>query len=568
MTAKLKDNLKNTAKEILSRRVLLNLLLFAVGLAGVMSVEVFWDYPPFGRVCYLALAVCCSCFLWRNRTAVFACRRDTVISAVLVLILFLFNLNGKTIQESGFLFQRINPSLIYIDLPLLMLATFALVRTLFAVTKNPPASLLTGETEREEGKSGFGSGFRSVLIYSAAPFIVNVVYWISFFPSKVSPDTVAQWAQIHGDIPLTSVHALGHTMFLKALLSIVDSYAIVIFVQILLLSLTVGFICAYLRKKGVSGVVLMIISFAITFNQTLNYTILYPWKDLPYTICVMLLTFVFMRIVLDKGEVSLFWRVVGGLSTAGVYLCRHNGVLIFAFSVLLFLYLSFNFSKRRYLPVVAIAFALLLGVNAVATYGFGALSRSDGTAYAIFADGVSAVVVNDGDITADQMERIEEIFDVDFLKTHYSWSNGNSLLWADSKAGPEGYEIGPYKSALRLHGGEIIKLYLELLPRNIPIMLNEILGSTKIIWAVSGDWLADNSLQMLFISVGIFCVARRRKLLYLLPFAPVFINMLSIAISATTNELRYLLPTDAVFLLLVAYSAVAYREMNKRQVLI
>lgn len=455
------------------------------------------------------------------------------------------------------IFAPLGERFIFIGYILLFIVMFVIVRYFFWAIQME-TRLFTKETVI---KNHVILGLKYVMPIMISSFIM----WSLHYPSRTSADTVSQWKQIHGEIPFSSVHAVGHTLFLKVLIMIRDSYSIVIFVQILMVSMLLGAVFVYFHKKGVHPYLLMLISLVAAFNETFLEIIVCPYKDNPYTICVILITFSLIRIVLDKGELSLFWRILTGLSIAGAWLMRHNGILIFFVSLIIFLYYCFHYSFKKYLPVVVISIATVLCVNFIAFNLMGAISQNDGTPYAIFGDGIVSVVVHNGNITDEQMERIEEIFPLDFVKETYRWGAGQNLLWSGVSVGPEGYEIGPYKSALRLHSAEIVKLYFELLPQNISIMAFEILGSTKRIWEVTNDIIGDNFFELILIVVGMLCVIRRKKASYLLPFLPVLTNIVSIAISATTNEDRYLLPTNLLFLVLVVYSAFVYQKMDLQE---
>lgn len=81
--------------------------------------------------------------------------------------------------------------------------------------------------------------------------IVLAVTYSCFWPYLQSPDTQNQWMQIHGDLAYNNIHAIGHTIFLKALLSIWDSYTFVVLVQLVgLIAVNTAF-AEFFYSKGI-----------------------------------------------------------------------------------------------------------------------------------------------------------------------------------------------------------------------------------------------------------------------------------------------------------------------------
>ncbi|MBR6791089.1 MAG: hypothetical protein IKM31_09510 [Oscillospiraceae bacterium] len=133
---------------------------------------------------------------------------------------------------------------------------------------------------REVSGKGSPPVFSAVIValYTIASLCLS---WLKWYPSGTSPDTRHQWGQIHGDLILNDIHALGHTIYLKALLAIWDSYAIAILAHILMIALLYAFFAHYLAGKGIRlGWMLLAVSL-FTACESPTSTYMYPWKDTP-----------------------------------------------------------------------------------------------------------------------------------------------------------------------------------------------------------------------------------------------------------------------------------------------
>ncbi len=486
-------------------------------------------------------------------------RVDNVLSILLSLVLCIFLRFSKYEGYIAFklIFYNFSKKLMVLDALFIYFVTLLIVRYLFYLIKHEQRLIKPLQVHQ--------NSVITFLKYSL-PILISLFYeWKFHFPSSSSPDTVSQWQQVHGEIPFSSVHAVGHTMFLRALLFFRDSYSIVILVQILLISSLFGIILSYFENKSVNSNFLIAVSFIIAFNSELLYVAMFPWKDNAYTICVAILVFSLIKIYIDKCELNLFYTIITGLALAGIFLNRHNGILIFVFFIVYFLYRGIRYKSKNNYILVGISIFCLVFVNFLAFNVYGALQRQDGTPYAIFGDGVVSVIVNDGNINAEQQEVIDKVFpSKGYLKEHYKWGEGGSLLWYDSKVGPEGYDVNPYKDSLRTYNKEIIKLYFELLPKNMLVMAKEIVGSTRIVWQFSSI-LEDNSIQLTIIVIGLICCMKgKNNKRFIIPSLPVLLNIVSIIISATTNENRYLLPTNILFLVLLVFYFLSYQTIINR----
>lgn len=384
--------------------------------------------------------------------------------------------------------------------------------------------------------------------------------WLSsFYPSGISADTENQWQQIHGEIRYSDVHTLGHTIFLKLLLHICDSYAIVILVQILAVAALVALFAAYLYGRGVPyGYILL---FQLVFLcMNLNEVYMYPWKDTPYTVVLGLVCYFIMR-SLDKDYDFTLWRSLGlALALVWMFLFRTNGIVPLigcaAYFVVYFI------RRKKLLQLVSLALVPVVCVLSVNWYGYQVLkadSPPNGFSVQIFGAGVSAVVAKDGNMTDAQRERIEEILPTNWIRAQYDSWNPKNLIWGYEAAG-DAFFADPnnkvfnnhYVVALGQHRDEVVSLYFQLLPKNFSIMVTELLFTSHGFWSMAD--LESNGMLLLLLFVAVVASRRKGMLKSGWPvLLPMVLNAVSIVISTITSEERYYLPTFTLFAPLLLY---------------
>jgi hypothetical protein len=214
-------------------------------------------------------------------------------------------------------------------------------------------------------------------------------------------------------------------------------------------------------------------------------------------------------------------------------------------------YLGIYFLKRKEFKILAItALTMAFCFVSIHFYAYGILktqSPSNLTVIHVFISGVSAVAVNEGSIPEAYNQRISELLPIEYIKENYNpWYN-EKLIWN----APELYQ------SLTGHRREIVKIYFELLPRNLLICAKDIAYNTVVVWGVRQKG-ANFFYSNIFLCLVLACAAavswdwasfEKRWVVFL----PVLANIVSIAISTITNELRYMLPTFLLFAPLLWY---------------
>lgn len=386
--------------------------------------------------------------------------------------------------------------------------------------------------------------------YSFYPLVGFTLEFIKNYPAKLTPDSYDQLRQIYGQELYNNVHAIGHTLYCALLMKIMNTPAIVIVVQLVLMSLVVGFALAYFRAKEYPNRLLIIVSiFFGTFPPNKDI-ITYFWKDIPYSIAILFMT-ILLIIYIDKNkDIKTSFLIFGGIALTGIQVFRHNGIIVYIFVLIAILVLYKKYRTTKYLLPIILSIVLIFAIRFIAFNIINTQPNYYGTKYAIFAKSVVSVIAKGGNINTQQIEEIAEIVPLDIIHEKYAWDNGGGLVWI---FGTPKYPNYIYHEAILKNHKTILKLFIELYPKNIVLMTWDLLGSASLTWKLKIDYLDKNMPYMLLLVILTAVLIKKNKKEAIISFVPVFTNIISIAISNTTYEPRYIYPTIAVFPFLLLY---------------
>lgn len=396
--------------------------------------------------------------------------------------------------------------------------------------------------------------------------------YMIFFPYGSSPDTVNQWEQIHGVLPYNRIHAIGHTIFLKGLLSIYDNYMIVIVFHILWVMAIYLLFSNYFLSKGFPvWSVATVFAFSLIVELMAKWAYFYPLKDTPAALCICLTTLILMKYSEEK-KIGLFSATVLGFALAWCWLFRLNGIIVFC---VMGAYFSFSFIKHRYFRQLSLMLAaIILSVGFVNIYTDKCLKPAEyenGFSIQVFASGIAAMV-DSGELSDEELERIDEFISVDWMQSNYSRFKKNMLIWEiDGEISSDEPELEIFNNKFVLDLGankqQIIKLYFELMPRHLAVCIKDIFGSIFMMWKTPLVFTSSYFFSVLMIVL--LAVSARLKLKDSIIFLPSLCNTVSIMISTITNEGRYLLPAFMlmpVFFLYIVQKNIEYKEQNAEPV--
>jgi hypothetical protein len=166
-------------------------------------------------------------------------------------------------------------------------------------------------------------------IYAIMPIIIWSIYLTAFFPALMSADSVNQWKQAMGTIPLNDWHPPMSTFFFWVSLHTVGSPAGVAIAQIIVTAILIAYGLGLVEQIGVprwACLVSSIFAAILPINGTMVITL---WKDIPYAIAILGVTVLLVQFVIypQRSQQPTFWILLGVLC-AFIALVRLNGFIV------------------------------------------------------------------------------------------------------------------------------------------------------------------------------------------------------------------------------------------------
>lgn len=386
--------------------------------------------------------------------------------------------------------------------------------------------------------------FISLLVFLG----VFILLYLPVFPYRSSPDTLNQWQQIHGELSYNRIHAIGHTVFLKALLSIYDSYTIVIIFHIIAVIGVYMLFARYFLRHGIDPkLIIFVVSAGILISAKSSQAYFFPWKDTPAALCIALVTYFLLKYAEQKSIGSIN-SVFLGLALAGCFIFRLNGIIALIVCSSTF---ALSFLRRKlYRQLVLMLTGIAVSISVINIYTDKVLQPEhyeNGFSVQVFASGIAAMV-NSGELSPEELAEIDEIISVEWMQNEYRHPLfKQSLIWKKDNS-PEiladkNLDIFSNKFVLDLgeHKADVIKLYLKFMPKHFGVCVQDVLGSLYAMWHLRPLFIYS----YIFPLVLVLYLAIKAKLQIkdLLIFLPSACNTISIMISTITNEERYFLPS-------------------------
>lgn len=166
---------------------------------------------------------------------------------------------------------------------------------------------------------------RSFLLMFVMSTFVFSLWLAAFFPGVMTPDSLTQWDEA-STLQLNNLHPYLHTLLIVFLKGIYNSPATIALFQILLTSITFSYIFSFFLKKGVSKWLIFPLFCLFTFSIPVGIYSITLWKDIPFSVCLVLLGFVIAKQYWAKRLDNSHLILIFVLSIVTTFF-RHNGVI-------------------------------------------------------------------------------------------------------------------------------------------------------------------------------------------------------------------------------------------------
>lgn len=194
--------------------------------------------------------------------------------------------------------------------------------------------------------------------------LIFLFYIIASYPASICFDSRTQLLQVNGFAPITDAHPAIYTLLIKLLLSIFHSVSAVAVLQACFFTSVAASILRYLYIQGSNRKILLIVGMAVPLFLNNGIYVTTIFKDVPYTIFILLLTYQFYRIGKENTYLNKpFSIILVGIALAGCRLFRHNGIIIFAAGLILLAILWILRKKACYLITLILSVALVSGIR-------------------------------------------------------------------------------------------------------------------------------------------------------------------------------------------------------------
>lgn len=360
------------------------------------------------------------------------------------------------------------------------------------------------------------------------------------------------------------MHTLSHTLLCKGVLSVWPSFQAIVLVQLGLLLAVCFMLVSWAARERMQALIVAGAVLLCLFQFEMMTTVI---KDVPYSIFLMALTVGLCSYFLEKRASSL-WLI--GLGLVGTGCLRYDGAVPFFLTVAA---LSVHmFHHRGEFPRLAVPVAGgicgWLFAFLVLPFLMDAGSGASGTKYARMAHVVCDIVAEGGKVSAGDMELIErEIMPRDVIMRQYRLYEDSLHPVVSAGYGQKYLHTGLFESwdtgmkygfawTLSDKGALVRNLFFSVSADNPLRAAKILLLNSQMVWNLPSDNIRDMPQLSLFYGcvLSFLVYGMMKKRAYLIPFVPFYGVVLAIGAAATTYEVRYMLPLELLFPVLLLYS--------------
>ncbi|MBQ3276963.1 MAG: hypothetical protein IJH47_07925 [Oscillospiraceae bacterium] len=217
--------------------------------------------------------------------------------------------------------------------------------------------------------------------YRRGVFFALAGIWLLYLaagnPGAMSADSLDQLSQALGLSPVTDAHPALLTFVWRGILRLTGSPAWISVCQILAYAAAVSAFLGWLSRRGLSRNWLTAFALAYGFHVVNGIYAAVLWKDVPYTIVLLWLTLLLVRMG-EEGRAFFTPLRIGetGLCLALTLLLRHNGLVVLLFAGLALGILSLRGRTLRPLLALALGVGLILGIRGPGFRALGVEARA------------------------------------------------------------------------------------------------------------------------------------------------------------------------------------------------
>lgn len=314
-------------------------------------------------------------------------------------------------------------------------------------------------------------------------FLITFITWmligIAFYPGNITVDSVVQIKQASGEALINGSHPIFSTLYIKWLLMIWNNPFIIIITNILFFSLVLTRIYKYLyeKKANTKFLYISLLIFILSVNNISMITM--AWKDIPFTISILWLTFELYKIVNEK---DLYFKKIINIvfliiSLIFTYFFRQNGLFPYIVVIIYLIYLLIKIKEKvRIISTIVISILLIILIKGPV---FSHYAVDDSSGYSVAGSGsfagkgLGALIYYDAKISDSDKELISQMGSLEDLKQHYD------AYSIDTYSQIDGWNDGIEKIGIN----KLYEAYIRNFFTNPKVIIRDKLDGCNLLWS-------------------------------------------------------------------------------------
>lgn len=314
-------------------------------------------------------------------------------------------------------------------------------------------------------------------------FIQTIILW-SFWPGGFVGDSIVILSQAVGGYNIESWHPPLNAIFYRIILTICPNAGAVVAVQLFFFALLCTKFLMLGYNYGISFKVLALLG--ILFNLLPNQVIsgICPVKDYLYMLALLWETYLLVCLSLNPEELCKWQFLLAlALSMFSIYGFRHNGIVPFTASLVLFAWITI-----RYFPLckLRLVIVLLSSILMIATYKgpiYSLLHVSQSahmSPYITMLCAAASCINKDLPLSEESSAIMESVLPLEQWGTYYNrYAGHDPYYWGRGDLAIE-YPFDPTQITAR----EAFSVYLEVLCKYPDVVIKDRLDGADLLWDV------------------------------------------------------------------------------------
>lgn len=263
-----------------------------------------------------------------------------------------------------------------------------------------------------------------LLTFACLSIVYIATLLICCFPAVTTLDSYRQFHMIDTGV-FSDHHPFYHTMLIKMIYSPVyaifgnQNFAIFCFAafQAIIMAAIFAYAIMTLYQLKINRKVVVIVAAVFAFlpcHLVFSFTV---WKDVLFAGGILLFAVSSYRILNRVGNNNIIDYILAALGAASICLLRNNGFYVFIATAIIF-FIIFRRTQLRLLAVFACVILISFVLKSLIP-SFGVTPTESTEAYSIPLQQIARVVVDGGDISSEERDKIEKVISFDTIKREY-----------------------------------------------------------------------------------------------------------------------------------------------------